>query len=406
MAGPPTTHGLSALAEAAAAGRRAARRQLKAAGAIPIARTNLPDFALRWHTDSGCTERRAIRGTLPEPGRLQRRRGRGAGHGDDPTRGWATTTAAPCASHRNSAAPPPSSPRPAAWPGPRCWSPATSRSRYSSTPCRGRWPAAWRTCASLWRRSAARSRATPGTVPAPLRGPEGAEARGDDRGAAQAGRGPGRGGGRAPRGRRAARRRRHGGRSRAAGGGDGGGSVGAANRGRGRHRFAADDGARGERGRRALPAHDPRPGPVAGVQRATSRARRRATPSAAAGPSSRRSGRWCSARCDTMQPFPVGFDLEGPESVGRVDARRCAWDSPANLFGLPSAAVPVGVAQGLPQGVQVIGPALPARTCAWTRRKRSRSAWAPSPRSTRKTERPTAPGGRMARAPRRPPRPI
>ena len=35
--------------------------QLKAAGAIPIARTNLPDFGFRWHTDN------ALRGPTKNP---------------------------------------------------------------------------------------------------------------------------------------------------------------------------------------------------------------------------------------------------------------------------------------------------------------------------------------------------
>jgi amidase len=53
VAGSATTHGIAALAEAVAATDAPSVAHLRAAGAIPIARTNMPDFALRWHTDSG-----------------------------------------------------------------------------------------------------------------------------------------------------------------------------------------------------------------------------------------------------------------------------------------------------------------------------------------------------------------
>jgi amidase len=55
------------------------------------------------------------------------------------------------------------------------------------------------------------------------------------------------------------------------------------------------------------------------------------------------------------QPFEVGFDITGPDAVRSLldDMRLIA---PANALGLPSAAVAAGEAAGLPQGVQVIGP--------------------------------------------------
>jgi amidase len=52
LAGTPTTSGVPALAEAVAPIDAPQVERLRAAGAIPIARTNLPDLGLRIHTDS------------------------------------------------------------------------------------------------------------------------------------------------------------------------------------------------------------------------------------------------------------------------------------------------------------------------------------------------------------------
>jgi amidase len=52
LAGTPTTQGVPALAEAVAPVDAPHVERLRAAGAIPIGRTNLPDFGLRVHTDS------------------------------------------------------------------------------------------------------------------------------------------------------------------------------------------------------------------------------------------------------------------------------------------------------------------------------------------------------------------
>jgi amidase len=52
VAGTPTTQGMAVLAEAVAAQDAPMVEHLRAAGAIVIARSNMPDLALRWHTDS------------------------------------------------------------------------------------------------------------------------------------------------------------------------------------------------------------------------------------------------------------------------------------------------------------------------------------------------------------------
>ena len=57
----------------------------------------------------------------------------------------------------------------------------------------------------------------------------------------------------------------------------------------------------------------------------------------------------------TQQPFAVGRDLEGTEAV-RAIADSMRVTVAVNNLGLPSVALPVGVAGGLPQGVQMIGP--------------------------------------------------
>lgn len=52
LAGTPTTQGLAALAEAIAPSDAPSVERMRAAGAIPFARTNLPDLGLRVHTHS------------------------------------------------------------------------------------------------------------------------------------------------------------------------------------------------------------------------------------------------------------------------------------------------------------------------------------------------------------------
>ncbi len=52
LAGTPTTHGIKALAATYPAMDAPAVGRMRTAGAIPIGHTNLPDFAISWHTDS------------------------------------------------------------------------------------------------------------------------------------------------------------------------------------------------------------------------------------------------------------------------------------------------------------------------------------------------------------------
>lgn len=57
----------------------------------------------------------------------------------------------------------------------------------------------------------------------------------------------------------------------------------------------------------------------------------------------------------TLQPFKIGYDLVGPEQLNHF-IRSIRLTEICNLLGLPSVATPVQVVDGLPQGVQLIGP--------------------------------------------------
>jgi amidase len=52
VAGTPTTHGMAAMASAYPTRDAPIVERLRSAGGIPIGRTNMPDFAISWHTDS------------------------------------------------------------------------------------------------------------------------------------------------------------------------------------------------------------------------------------------------------------------------------------------------------------------------------------------------------------------
>jgi len=73
LAGTPTTQAVPALAEAVAPVDAPQVERLRAAGAIPFGRTNLPDFGLRVHTDS------ALHGLTRNPWNPQRSAGGSSG---------------------------------------------------------------------------------------------------------------------------------------------------------------------------------------------------------------------------------------------------------------------------------------------------------------------------------------
>src|SRR4051794_38134299 len=73
MAGLPTTWGVPALAKAVVPVDAPVVERMRAAGAIPIARTNLPDMALRVHTDS------SLHGLTRNPWHLGRTAGGSSG---------------------------------------------------------------------------------------------------------------------------------------------------------------------------------------------------------------------------------------------------------------------------------------------------------------------------------------
>jgi amidase len=64
----------------------------------------------------------------------------------------------------------------------------------------------------------------------------------------------------------------------------------------------------------------------------------------------------------TQPPFEVDFDIRGPDETAET-MRRHRLLTVANLVGLPAVAVPTGVVDGVPQGVQVVGPYLGDELC-------------------------------------------
>ena len=64
----------------------------------------------------------------------------------------------------------------------------------------------------------------------------------------------------------------------------------------------------------------------------------------------------------TMQPFEVGFDLASSDNTMKM-AASLSLVVTCNLLGLPAAVVPVAVANGLPQAVQIIGARYQEEVC-------------------------------------------
>lgn len=148
LAGSPTTQGVRALAEMIPPLDAPAVANLRAVGAIPFARTNAPDLALRWHTDN------ALHGPTRNPWDPARTPGGSSGGeaaalatGMTPL-GVGSDLGVRCAGRRPAAGRPPCGPRSAASPLQLRSSRPTRRSRCSSWPCGVRWRALCSTCGS------------------------------------------------------------------------------------------------------------------------------------------------------------------------------------------------------------------------------------------------------------------
>lgn len=62
------------------------------------------------------------------------------------------------------------------------------------------------------------------------------------------------------------------------------------------------------------------------------------------------------------KPMPQGDDLRGPERLREILSHQAPLFV-VNYLGLPAAAVPTGLAEGLPMGVQIVGPAFREDLC-------------------------------------------
>lgn len=64
----------------------------------------------------------------------------------------------------------------------------------------------------------------------------------------------------------------------------------------------------------------------------------------------------------TVPPWPVGWDIES-QATNAAFQQSLRLVVTVNLLGLPAVAMPVGVADGLPQGIQIIGPSFREDVC-------------------------------------------
>ena len=80
----------------------------------------------------------------------------------------------------------------------------------------------------------------------------------------------------------------------------------------------------------------------------------------------------------TMEAFKVGYDTGGPEAMRRL-IRSFRLTELCNLLGLPSVALPVSLAGGLPQGVQIIGRRFDEDRCFDAARAIERAVRFPTP---------------------------
>ena len=80
----------------------------------------------------------------------------------------------------------------------------------------------------------------------------------------------------------------------------------------------------------------------------------------------------------TMQPFEVGYDLAGKAELQRL-IQALTLTEACNLLGLPSVVVPVLVADGLPQAVQIVGTRFQEELCLDAAEQIERKADAPAP---------------------------
>ena len=355
LAGTPTTQAIPALAEAVAPVDAPQVERLRAAGVIPIGRTNLPDFGLRVHTDS------ALHGLTRNPWNPQRTAGGSSGGeaaalatgmsplglGND--LGGSLRNPAHCCGIASI------KPSLGAVPAATVIPPEDFNISFQLMAVEGVMARQGRRRPGRVHRGRGRAPARPAERARGLHRPGPRRAAGGGRAAGAARRQhPPRGrGGRAPGRRRAGRRGLQGHRDRAA-------RLRAGDRaveldpGRGPAGDAADAGPADGRGGQ----HVPRLRAGSPARQRTWPAGRPRTPRGTA--LARRWSLWYQEYPLLLSPvwsqpaFPLDYDIASAEgAVATLELMRPVL--PANLLGTPAAVVPAGMADGLPVGVQVMG---------------------------------------------------